>query len=372
MEFENVGAHCQQEGCNQKDFLPFRCATCSRSLCLSHRSYVSHNCNGDKMKDMTSIDCPICGKSVKFDKTQDVNTVWNEHYLTMCTQTAPATHKIITKCFKPGCNKTLGPSNTFECPKCHQKVCLSHRIPEEHSCVGYIRKEFLERVQKDMAVGNNKHPGATTKAEKSTTQKYSHGFFMPTKNRLSSPHKSHAEETKKTPHESSPPTPPAPHPSHASHSAPSLAHATIASAECPFCATPQISEAKLMNHILAFHPDDSGGGDSGGGGFSHMMPPPPPGGRAAHHTAASPLSSMHLPPPPSSTQAAGSSSSASSAGSSVLHREVCPLCHARFADPIALVRHFESSHSERSRQLDQQLDQQQQQQSGTGTNCSVS
>lgn len=355
MEFENVGAHCQQAGCNQKDFLPFRCATCSKSLCLSHRSYVNHNCNGDKMKDMTSMDCPICGKGVKFDKSQDPNTVWNEHYLTMCTQTAPTTQKPIIKCFKPGCNKTLGPSNTFECPKCHQKVCLAHRIPDEHSCVGYIRKEFLERVQQQMTVGNNKHPAHTTKAEKNTAEKFSHGIFA-TK-RSSSPHKNDGHgggggETKKkavpTVASHVPPPPPAARGS--------------GSVDCPFCTLPQASEAELVNHILAFHPDD----DSGGGDSSPIPAPPP----IVHTAAARPP----VPPLPPSHATGSGSGSGPSAGSSALHREVCPLCQARFADAIALVRHFESSHSDRSLQQ-----QQQQHQSGaggtnhkSGTDCNIS
>jgi hypothetical protein len=32
------------------------------------------------------------------------------------------------------CTAKLGISNTFQCPKCSTKVCLSHRMPEDHNC----------------------------------------------------------------------------------------------------------------------------------------------------------------------------------------------------------------------------------------------
>ncbi|KAJ1404961.1 hypothetical protein B484DRAFT_457193 [Ochromonadaceae sp. CCMP2298] len=146
MEFDNVGRHCQVGDCKQKDFLPFICDCCGKSLCMQHRSYDLHSCSGSRVKDMTSVDCPVCGKSVKFDKSQDPNRVWDEHYVNQCTQQASQQKKAC--CFKGSCNTVLGPSNTFTCSKCHQKVCLAHRIAEEHNCVGPVRREFLANFQK--------------------------------------------------------------------------------------------------------------------------------------------------------------------------------------------------------------------------------
>lgn len=135
MEFTHVGKHCAQADCRQQDFLPFTCDTCKQSYCLSHRSYFAHQCIGANKKDMTSIDCPICHKSVKFDKSQNVDEVWDLHYTKECTRVA-ANPKTSQKCHKAGCNTVLGPSNTFICPKCNRNVCLSHRMTDDHNCTG--------------------------------------------------------------------------------------------------------------------------------------------------------------------------------------------------------------------------------------------
>lgn len=313
MEFEDLGAHCQHDGCNQRDFLPFKCDTCSKSLCLLHRSYVAHECHGSKMKDMTSIDCPICGKGVKFDRSQDANRVWDSHYLNDCTQQAPThTKKEVIRCFKPGCNTVLGPSNKFTCSKCHMNVCLSHRIPEEHNCVGPIRKEFLERVQKNMKVGNADKP------EKKKHEKQP-GIFQQFDRKEKKSHNAHGEPAQ-------------------AYAAPVRAHAhSAAPLVCPFCSLPHDSDAALVDHILAFHPEDG-------------QPATAPSA-AASSAAASPQTVFGFHPQSADVPAPAAAQDSHhhhGQGNAALHREVCPLCHMRFADAIALVRHFESAHSERS------------------------
>lgn len=283
MEFEHVGAHCQHDNCNQKDFLPFKCDTCGKALCLMHRSYVAHDCSGDKKKDMTSIDCPICGKGVRFDKTQDPNVVWDDHYLNSCTQQPNQHEKKEVRCFRPNCRTVLGPSNTYTCGKCHQRVCLAHRIPEEHSCVGHVREGFLRKVQESMAVGN------AEKAKK-PVRKGSNpvNMFMPAGD---GSHQHHSKHQKKEGHGHG----------HGHVQPPPPAHA------CPFCGLAHNSDEALVGHVVAFHPDD------GASSSTAQLPPPPP--------------------------------PAVSAGAAT-HREVCPVCRARFPDAISLVRHFEGAHSE--------------------------
>jgi len=302
MEFIDLGAHCQYEGCNQKDFLPFKCDTCAKSLCLLHRSYAAHECHGAKAKDMTSIDCPVCGKGVKFDKAQDPNIVWDHHYLHECTQKAPVQQKVVVRCFKPGCSTILGPSNKFTCNKCHMNVCLAHRIPEEHSCVGPIRKDFLEKVQKNMKVGNADPP--TKKRHETQHVGIFHHCDKDDKEKAK---KGHQEKR--------------PHTSNAPSSA-TVHQKAAAVISCPFCGLPHESEAVLADHILAFHSEDS------------LPPAVVPVGSGSHHTTSSSSASQQAP-----------------TGASALHREVCPLCHMRFPDAISLVRHFEASHSERSQDV---------------------
>lgn len=148
MEFDYVGQHCQFIGCKQKDFLPFICNNCKKNLCLAHRSTMGHNCEGTIVKDFTSIECPVCSKTIKFDKSEDPNVVWNDHFISNCSPpSSDERPKVQARCARNGCTNTLGLSNSFSCPKCGRKVCLSHRLPEDHNCQVVNRSLFLNKVQ---------------------------------------------------------------------------------------------------------------------------------------------------------------------------------------------------------------------------------
>lgn len=141
MEFDNLGRRCAYEGCNQKDFLPFKCDMCQLDLCLIHRTYIAHNCVKAAGKDFTSVDCPICNKGFKLSRADDPNEAWESHYANDCTQrSGPAKAKPVT-CPVALCRTILGPSNTFVCTKCQLKVCLTHRIPEEHLCKSIVSRK---------------------------------------------------------------------------------------------------------------------------------------------------------------------------------------------------------------------------------------
>ena len=111
-----------------------------RNVCLAHKSYIAHGCDGQNSKDITSIACPVCSKTVKFNRSQQVDQVWEEHYLKECTQKAPtASQKAVKTCAKSGCPTILGPSNYYKCPKCSLVVCLVHRTLDGHSCLSLLR-----------------------------------------------------------------------------------------------------------------------------------------------------------------------------------------------------------------------------------------
>jgi predicted nucleic acid binding AN1-type Zn finger protein len=179
MEFEHVGKHCALETCNQKDFLPFKCDYCKREYCLAHRTYANHGCEGALSKDITSMDCPICQQSIKFDKTQDPNIIWDDHFQNKCTQQAKT--KNIKKCGRSDCRTVLGPSNTYTCNKCHVKVCMSHRFPEDHQCKGLMtttqnnRQQFLARFEQTSSTTKsnqgNKSSSTTDNHSKNNTKK---------------------------------------------------------------------------------------------------------------------------------------------------------------------------------------------------------
>ena len=139
MEFEHVGLHCAS--CRRRDFLPLRCDKCCRhfcQLCMKEPEHVSL-C---QKRDMTSFDCPVCGKSVKYDKAENADDVWSVHFATECSQSrGPAEGSTKTAaCAYSQCRKQLGPSNRFACPRCRKEVCLSHRMPEAHDCSALSRR----------------------------------------------------------------------------------------------------------------------------------------------------------------------------------------------------------------------------------------
>lgn len=139
MEFTDIGVHCAVQSCNKQDFLPFKCDSCQLSFCLEHRTYMEHGCNGYAQKDVTSIECPICHNSIKFTKSQNADEAWENHFVIDCLNKSKTQENQTIRCTCQDCNTVLGPSNTFICPKCHKKVCLSHRFPEDHHCAGIIK-----------------------------------------------------------------------------------------------------------------------------------------------------------------------------------------------------------------------------------------
>lgn len=171
MEFDYIGKHCSLSTCNQKDFLPFKCDYCHRDFCLDHRSYACHGCDGALSKDVTSTDCPMCGKSIRFTKAQDPNVVWEEHYLHGCTQQTQ--QKVSKKCAKSDCRVALGPSNSFTCSKCRQTVCISHRFSDDHNCAAALRQIRADAIQSKL--GNQQKLPTSTKSSKSSSSTSSIG-----------------------------------------------------------------------------------------------------------------------------------------------------------------------------------------------------
>jgi predicted nucleic acid binding AN1-type Zn finger protein len=131
------------EGCNQQDFLPFKCSLCSRNLCLLHRSPVAHDCVSGGVVDVISVACPICGKSIKMNRNDDPNIEWNRHFATTCDHTPP-TAQPPNRCAAANCTTVLGPSNQIKCNICHRQVCLSHRATDAHQCKELKRADMLQ------------------------------------------------------------------------------------------------------------------------------------------------------------------------------------------------------------------------------------
>lgn len=182
LDHTKLGHNCEMAGCHQRDFLPFTCDLCRRKLCLLHRSYNSHSCEGSNSKDMTSIDCPICGKSVKFSQSQSVDAIWDNHYNNSCSRQF-SKNEIAKTCYKASCSTVLGLSNSFTCLKCQKVVCLTHRNPEEHDCISLkggmkdSRSCFLDRFNNQ----NYKSPEPTSNPAPSNMSKKKLEPSLPTR-----------------------------------------------------------------------------------------------------------------------------------------------------------------------------------------------
>lgn len=165
MEFANLGQHCHIIDCKQKDFLPFHCSDCNEVFCLEHRSLQAHGCIGQHKRDILSVSCPICGQSIKYNKSQNIDEVFLEHERNYCISnkgeklqifdTKGNLQKQSEKCHETSCRIKLGPSNTFICKSCGLKVCLSHRNAEDHNCPS-LKKTKLTKIVTNSAINSQR------------------------------------------------------------------------------------------------------------------------------------------------------------------------------------------------------------------------
>eukprot|EP00750_Incisomonas_marina_P008904 INCI15736.1.p1 GENE.INCI15736.1~~INCI15736.1.p1 ORF type:complete len:103 (+),score=9.76 INCI15736.1:77-385(+) len=78
--FNKLGTRCAANLCARQDFLPFKCDACHETFCLDHRVYENHSCPvGRSAKDVRVFLCPICEKSIKIRRDEDINLTWNRH-----------------------------------------------------------------------------------------------------------------------------------------------------------------------------------------------------------------------------------------------------------------------------------------------------
>lgn len=168
MEFLDLGKHCEHPGCNQHDFLPFKCDSCSKVFCLQHRSYRTHECPVAGSRDTHAIECPICAGSIRVTGTEDVNVAFERHSKSLCNPARRKQRKHKKRCGAAHCHKKLTLTNTVTCDVCRIEVCLTHRYPDAHSCVGAAasrntsRRGFLSRFS-SAGKSNNVRGAAASK-----------------------------------------------------------------------------------------------------------------------------------------------------------------------------------------------------------------
>jgi len=135
-EFYNVGKHCDHATCHQRDFLPFTCELCKKTLCLEHRDFADHSCIKieEQLAESTVPVCPVCDKPVsKKYPTEDNNIVISRHWDNgECSNKAKPKKSNKLRCHHAGCNQS---KLLLDCKSCQQSYCLTHRLQEDHTCV---------------------------------------------------------------------------------------------------------------------------------------------------------------------------------------------------------------------------------------------
>ena len=306
MEFVDKITHCEYKGCHQGDMLPFKCLHCTRSFCLMHKSATAHECAvGTLYQDMTSLDCPICGKAVKFSKAEDADAVWQRHYSLVCSQT-PGANMLAApaRCPAKGCVNTLGPSNSFQCPHCRVNVCLTHRRVEDHACRFAPAKPSFGRPPPSSS--SSSKPPAQAQAQAQHHKKARPPDAAPTRSGAQSSSAAAAAAAAAARRASS----------SKSGAAAAAAAASETAPSCPFCGLIDLSGGSLDEHVRRAHPE---GQERQGHAPTRAAPAPAADPRGRHQG-----------------QGQGQGS------------EVCPQCSARFQDVLQLIQHVEAAHSSSS------------------------
>jgi hypothetical protein len=299
LEHTNLGKlkHCQFIGCNQRDFLPFNCKFCSKLLCSEHHNPNKHNCTNIDVLDITSVECPICSKTVKFNKLQDSNEAWDMHYVNDCSKTQEVV-KQVKKCVT--CYVKLGVSNTFTCPKCKKQTCLSHRDTFEHECICNNRNKASSSttsvcsnsrlLKNDSNTKSNPvvKNSQTTKSQQNIKSKNSSDFSFENSVKGTAVRRGQQVERKDIPK--------------TEQMTPQVENCLL----CPFCSyNDSRNEDELMKHISTNHPEPTSSASSSSFGFN---------------------------PKQTSTNRE--------------RCEECPVCHAKFSDTIELIDHCERFHNQ--------------------------
>jgi predicted nucleic acid binding AN1-type Zn finger protein len=130
----SLGRHCSVASCKQIDFLPFSCDACGQSYCLEHRTYAAHACRAAGSRTTEVIVCPICARGVRLNG-REPNAAFEEHSRSEgCDPANWARVNRKQRCPVPGCKEKLTTISTYGCKKCGQRVCLKHRLEDDHGC----------------------------------------------------------------------------------------------------------------------------------------------------------------------------------------------------------------------------------------------
>ena len=118
MELPDIGQQCEVNSCNQLDFLPIKCANCSKIFCKNHSSFDGHGCES-------------------FDITSEKPRVQE------------STQKTVNKpCSIKDCEK----NTVTTCPICQLEFCMDHRLERDHKCSKVEENHIEDSLPKTQAL----------------------------------------------------------------------------------------------------------------------------------------------------------------------------------------------------------------------------
>jgi len=131
------GKHCKV--CNQVDYLPFQCSSCNGVFCAEHRTQEQHACPAAAGAQGGVVVCPLCAKAIHVKPLQSADAAFELH--SSSTECDPSNYQRVhqkQRCpVDQGgvrCKEKLTEINTYRCKNCGTRVCLKHRMPDDHQC----------------------------------------------------------------------------------------------------------------------------------------------------------------------------------------------------------------------------------------------
>jgi len=116
-DVEQIGAHCHNEYCHIKTFLPFTCQYCKHKFCEDHWRPEWHS----------------CAAAAKHEQERQAEAK---------KPNKPSLYSHDRQCYEPKCKTLIDtPAQpSVHCESCRRDYCLKHRMQEDHDCANVPRR----------------------------------------------------------------------------------------------------------------------------------------------------------------------------------------------------------------------------------------
>lgn len=105
--------------------------------CVDHRMGRDHECSEEHNHgSLYLLVCSKCDQKIRIDVSDKGEEIFRLHEMSGQCKPENKKAKKHVKCLAKGCGLHLTEFNSKSCDKCRQRVCFSHRFPEQHSCMG--------------------------------------------------------------------------------------------------------------------------------------------------------------------------------------------------------------------------------------------